>query len=320
MKIWQFNRFLLGPALQTPYQLISSSMNRREKVVDVSGTGLQSEDLDSVLKAIRNDNPLLYDSRICRYWADQNGYVSEVEIEYSMSNAEYDHIRKRILREVEYCRGELGDYERMSEMERVEAVHDMMISRLVYRETPGSDSDDDHTVVGTMLNRCGVCDGIAHAVNLVLNSIGVKSSVITGDIIGREGHHAWNIVELNNGRRGHLDVGFDVVWRNPYPIYEFFMISDEELAKTRVWDTDTQCEGFESYYDRHSLRVFDEEDFIKVFRREHEHSNSFILKMDAHLKEMDPDRLSILIQMASNWNGPDNTHVYEGGEIRFIFR
>ncbi len=319
MHSWKFNRGLLEPALQTSYDSLFRGFCERRPIADVSGTTIHEGDIATVLNAIWKDNPLLFDISITGHGIYGDGRLAYVSLGYRLSDQMYTHTVARILSKARFWLSEIDDLEGLSDMEKTEAVHDLLISKLVYRESGRINSEDDHTVVGALLMNSGVCDGIAQAASLLLNMVGVKASVVGGRIIGKEEGHAWNIVEIG-GRRGHLDVGFDVIWEAPYPIYRNFLISDKEMSKSRTWGVRTDCEGFDSYYNRHFLNVSDDSAFIDAFRRERSRSNTFVLKREGRLSSASDERISDLSLMASDWVSPDEMYIYPEGEIRFVFR
>lgn len=316
---WLFNRSTLKPALKTSYDSLLSAVACRQLSADVSGTPLFRVDVPLVAEAVRNDNPLLFDFIIKGYTSYSDGRITSLKLEYRIADEMYRHMIRRVESEADSILAEINGLNDMSEMEKVEAVHDLLISILVYREGTRSNTIDAHTVASTMLMHCGVCDGIAQSVSLLLNRIGIRASTITGNVYGSNHGHAWNIVEIG-GLRGHLDLGFDVVWEFPCPTYGFFLISDSEMSKNRVWFADTGCEGFPSYYERHSLRALDRNQFAEIYRRERKCSDSFIIKLEGELSNLSSDQIYDLALVASNYAPPNQLFPYPDGAVRIIYR
>lgn len=86
------------------------------------------------------------------------------------------------------------------------AVHDVLAAKVSY---DGTDKESSHCLVGPLVEKKGVCEGISKAAAFLLNAFGVESAVVTGRSVQDGEPHAWNAVRL--GREWYnTDVTFDL--------------------------------------------------------------------------------------------------------------
>ncbi|MCI3918666.1 DUF5050 domain-containing protein [Paenibacillus sp. TRM 82003] len=126
----------------------------------------------------------------------------------------------------------------MTEREKVKALHDYVVLNTAYDyENYLNDAipSESYTEYGILILGTGVCQGYAVTMQLLLDMIGVENYYLSGTAGG--GGHAWNIVVLD-GTYYHLDA----TWNDPVPNragyvrYDYFLISDEAMAKDHYWD------------------------------------------------------------------------------------
>jgi len=115
------------------------------------------------------------------------------------------------------------------------AVHDYCLNHFRYDHSFGEYST---SVLGPVLNKSAVCEGIAKFVKLSLDYLGVKSLVVCGkarnpmddSVLER---HAWNIVFIE-GRAYHLDVTFDMTLKGKSNRYDYFNLADADIRQERT--------------------------------------------------------------------------------------
>lgn len=118
----------------------------------------------------------------------------------------------------------------LSDYEKVKAVNDYLCDIAEYSEGVSPYEPIQHTVYGCLIDGDCVCEGYAKAAQLLFQMSGLETYYVVGDTAG--GGHAWNIVKVD-GEYYQLDV----TW-NDVPGYEneFFLVTDEYMKHTRVWD------------------------------------------------------------------------------------
>ncbi len=117
------------------------------------------------------------------------------------------------------------------------AVHDLIASSVKY---DGTDDDSAHSIVGPLLFRRGVCEGIAKSVAFLLNAYGVDTAVIFGEKKTGGEYHAWNIMRIGKDR--YLsDITLDIQNIQGPPI-RFYLNMDEKMAsRTHIMKKSTGC-------------------------------------------------------------------------------
>ena len=110
------------------------------------------------------------------------------------------------------------------------AVHDFLAMGVVYNDT-GDPSE--HNIIGPLVNGSATCEGITHAFNFIMNSVGVNCVSVYGEEDGV--NHMWNIVMIDDTPY-HVDVTHDLGGS-----HAFFNVTDGELSGTRIWKTWLRC-------------------------------------------------------------------------------
>lgn len=141
-------------------------------------------------------------------------------------------VKKRVNQIVKsVIRGDMSNYE------KIKAVHNWMIRNVKYdydRLLIGTIPKVSHTAKGALIKKVAVCDGYAHAFQMVMKKLGIPCRFV----VGRSGNvgHGWNMVKLG-GKWYHVDVTFDdpIVNgsnNNTTPYYTFFLKSTSVMKKT----------------------------------------------------------------------------------------
>ena len=145
-----------------------------------------------------------------------------------------------------------------SDIDKEFFVHDYCLSNFSYDHKFGIHS---FSVLGPVLNKAAVCEGIAKFVKIAFDHIGVKSLVVSG-IANNPAQgsameaHAWNIVKIG-GKTYHLDVTFDMTLTNKVKRYDYFNLSDHDIKKDHVIINDVpSCTTMgHDFYSLNSLSV-----------------------------------------------------------------
>ena len=120
----------------------------------------------------------------------------------------------------------------MTNFEKVKVVHDYVILNTKYStETIAS----QYTTYSLLTEGKAVCQGYALFMYRMLQELGFDVKYVKGYAGGEL--HGWNLVKLND-HWFHLDA----TWNDPMPDrnnqvrYKYFLLSDNEMAKTHTWD------------------------------------------------------------------------------------
>ena len=158
----------------------------------------------------------------------------------------------------------------MSQLEMELAFHDYILLNTAYQL--GTITNESYTAYGVLMEGQGVCQGYAKAMQLLLNVVGIEAIYVSS----AEMNHGWNIVMID-GERYHLDV----TWDDPVPDvsgrlrYQYFNLSDEEMAKDHVWDTVAypNCSNNQFNY----LKILNNYD-VKRYKKYFYYSTGYLVK------------------------------------------
>ena len=128
----------------------------------------------------------------------------------------------------------------MSRYEKVRAVHNWLIRNVkydYYRYQTGSIPRVSHTAKGALIKKVAVCDGYAHAFQMIMKKLKIPCKFVVGSSQGIG--HGWNMVKLG-GKWYHIDVTFDdpIVNEsnnNTIPRYTYFLKSSSTMSKSHKW-------------------------------------------------------------------------------------
>lgn len=128
----------------------------------------------------------------------------------------------------------------MTRYEKIKAVHNWMIRNVkydYYRLMQGYIPRVSHTAKGALVKKIAVCDGYAHAFQMIMKKLKIPCRFVVGSSGGVG--HAWNMVKLG-GKWYHVDVTFDdpiINGRNTNttPYYTYFMKSSSVMKKSHNW-------------------------------------------------------------------------------------
>lgn len=142
----------------------------------------------------------------------------------------------------------------MSEYEKVLAIHDWICNNVTY----GSGvNNSDQDIYGAIVLKRAMCAGYAESFAYILNRLDIKSEVISGESINKDGEsvtHAWNLVYIDGE-----PYYFDVTWDDDDSgiIYDWFGVTSEEFKHSHFpssgyeWVEATSLDA--NYYARNGM-------------------------------------------------------------------
>ncbi len=197
-------------------------------------------------ESLRKLSQAMYGNAGLYYWANQYSFSSRSD--YStvrfISEQEYSspttrrNLNGTIYAEINEClaltRGLNSDYD------KIKAVHDWLCTNVTYAYDENDNPSDEpkhHNIVGVFTNeKSAVCDGYADAFQLLMNAVGIECATISGDIVGSDIGHSWNIVKLD-GSWYTVDCTWDS--NGTVPSYTNFLTGSEfESTSGRIVKTD----------------------------------------------------------------------------------
>ncbi|MCM3162593.1 transglutaminase domain-containing protein [Metabacillus litoralis] len=126
----------------------------------------------------------------------------------------------------------------MSEYQKVKAIHDYLVLNTAYdydNYLRGSLPEDSYNVYGALIKGTAVCEGYTEAMIYLLSKLNIETLYVTGT--GNGEAHAWNKVKIDGAW-----YNVDATWNDPVPDkkgyvrYDYFLVTDSELAKDHNWD------------------------------------------------------------------------------------
>lgn len=168
----------------------------------------------------------------------KTGYKYEVKLEYEFSNEKMASMDLAVNKKVQTIVKSIIT-QNMTDYQKELAIHDYIVNNTVYDHKSLDTNNDDpmvHTAYDVLINHSGVCDGYAVAFKKLLDAVGIKNILVSGNI-GEA--HAWNIVMIDS-KYYQVDVTFDdpIVDEGNTQIlsHDYFNLTDNELSKDHNWN------------------------------------------------------------------------------------
>lgn len=236
----------LGKEQQKVYYAIKEGLTNIEKSFPVPRT--EGKELSDIFQMVRMDCPEIFYtiSFTYRFYPDSN-YVEMIP-EYLFPK---DKIKEHKQALESRVRKIVRNAEQLNELEKELYVHDFICENVHYDKLKKQYS---HEILGALGNGVAVCEGIAKAVKLLLNELGVWCIVVMSENNPEKGikyRHAWNVVRIN-GEYFHLDVTFDnTISKENLRRYDYVNLSDKQILKDHeplIWKAPICSNGNEFYY------------------------------------------------------------------------
>ena len=231
---YYYNR--LSEKEKSVYKAVYSAITSLQSDVTVVGR-VTMPTLQKITEAITNDNPHLYYFNQIEMELRGNLVQTQIILRYYYSRSEINVLNKRIEEAVNKIVLNLHLENTNDDYERVRLVHDTLASHVSYDHAAVKTTDkrhlaSAHSIVGVFLDKKAVCDGIAKAAKILLNTANVNCIVVTGTAaLENGGGHAWNIVRID-GEPYHLDVTWDIANSTKKSInYDYFNLPDNDISK-----------------------------------------------------------------------------------------
>lgn len=152
----------------------------------------------------------------------------------------------------------------MSALQKELAIHDYIVNNTKYdyeNFQSGNIPYDDYTAYGVLINGTGVCQGYAEATKKLLDYVGIKNIIVSGNATNDYGtlSHAWNIVQID-GEYYQLDT----TWDDPITSdgsnalrHDYFNITDQDMSLNHSWDKSQypKCTSTKASYDNNFNEV-----------------------------------------------------------------
>ena len=219
----------MNKAQQAAYHSILSGVKNLADEFQIPA--LEGEELYNVFFQMRLDHPEIFwvSSYKYRYYKDSPNLIFIPE--YLFDKKKICEHQKAMTARVEKL---IRPAQKLPEWEKEKYVHDFICENIRYDKLKKSYS---HEIIGPLGQGVGVCEGIAKAVKVLLDALGVWCVIaICGNNPekGIKYRHTWNIVKIG-GTYYHLDATFDNTLgkdRETSEIrYDYFNLDDSQIFR-----------------------------------------------------------------------------------------
>lgn len=213
---------------QATYHAICQGVLRMEKEIQVPR--MSGEELYNVFFQMRLDHPEIFWATGFKYRYYQESPNIQFLPEYLFDRAKVKEHQKAMKSRVEKL---ARPAQKLSESEKEKYIHDFICENVKYDKLKKPYS---HEIIGPLGQGVGVCEGIAKAVKVLCDELGVWCMIaICGNNPdkGIKYRHTWNIVRIN-GKYYHLDATFDNTLTRNCTIgeeirYDYFNLEDKSI-------------------------------------------------------------------------------------------
>lgn len=258
---------------QAAYHAICQGILQMEKEIQVPR--MSGEELYNVFFRMRLDHPEIFWATGFKYRYYQESPNIQFLPEYLFDRAKVKEHQKAMRSRVEKL---ARPAQKLSESEKEKYIHDFICENVKYDKLKKPYS---HEIIGPLGQGVGVCEGIAKAVKVLCDELGVWCMIaICGNNPdkGIKYRHTWNIVRIN-GICYHLDATFDNSLGNKDGIrYDYFKLSDKQIFRDHepvLFPVPECTDGDHFYYREKKLSFTKQEEAAKRFAQAAKKGNTF---------------------------------------------
>jgi hypothetical protein len=187
--------------------------------------------MSKVVDAVLRDNPLFFYVTLFDLYSDPDKKMCVAKPNYEYAGTQVKEYAKAVKDYLRVFDAAMGK----SELDKELFVHDYCLGNFRYDESIGKSA---HSVLGPVLKKAAVCEGIAKFAKLAFDYLGMKSLIVAGNAKSeiynnKMEPHVWNIVRMD-GKTYHLDIMFDMATIVKANRYDYFNISDRDIGEDHV--------------------------------------------------------------------------------------
>ena len=208
---------------------------------------LSNKELSDIYFMIRMDCPEIFYSVKFSYRYYPDSTMVEFVPEYLFTKDKIREHRQAMLSRVKKLARQA---EKLDEKGRELFIHDFIVNNVKYDKLK---KEYSHEIIGALGNGVAVCEGIAKAVKLLCDELGIWCIVALSEANPEKGikyRHAWNVVRIN-GTYYHLDATFDNTLSKDDTIrYDYVNLADKQIFRDHepvIWKVPA-CTDNEHYY------------------------------------------------------------------------
>lgn len=224
---------------------------------------LEGKELADIYFKIRMDHPFLFYSVNYKYRFYAEAEHVELIPEYLFPKNKLEEHKKAMEARVTKLARQV---QQLSEKEKELFIHDFICENVRYDKLKKAYS---HEIIGPLGQGVGVCEGIAKAVKVLCDALGIWCIIAISDNNPEKNikyRHAWNIIRIG-GVYYHLDATFDNTLSKQGPVrYDYVNLSDDQIFRDHepiIWKAPACTDGDHTYYREKKLSFTKLEDVRK---------------------------------------------------------
>ena len=209
---------------------------------------LSGKELFDIYFMIRMDHPEIFYAVKFRYKYYPDSVMAEIIPEYLFSKDKIKEHRQAMESRVKKLTRPAME---LDEKGKELYIHDFICQNVFYDKLKKAYS---HEIIGALGNGVAVCEGIAKAVKILCDAMGIWCIVALSDANPDKGikyRHAWNVIRIN-GNFYHMDATFDnTLSRENVLRYDYVNLSDKQIFRDHepvIWKVPTCDDGDHFYY------------------------------------------------------------------------
>lgn len=220
----------LSPKLQLVYDSLSAGFLSKKNSFRIYENN--GEVISSVFEFVKLDFPQLYYVDSIKWAYDGGLWGTTVLPIYNHHLADSSHIDSQIKNIGQTIASRVKELDAWN---KLLYIHDVICNTVRYNTSCA----DAHNIVGAMLNKQAVCDGISKTFKFMCDIAKVKCCVVNGRAKNSFesfafDNHAWNKVMIN-GAWFNVDVTFDLtIGSRDCVRHDYFMVTDESIKSSHI--------------------------------------------------------------------------------------
>jgi hypothetical protein len=259
MEAYYYNQ--LGKSEQNAYHAILTGLQNMSSSFQVPL--LDGKKLADIYFLLRLDHPEIFYAPHFKYRYYQNAENVEMIPEYLFDKKKMAEHQKAMKNRVEKLTRQANN---QKEWEKLLYIHDFICTSVHYDKLKKAYS---HEIIGPLGQGVGVCEGIAKAVKILCDALGIWCVIaICGNNPekGIKYRHTWNVVKID-GKYYHMDATFDnSLGREEEIRYDYFMLSDQQLFRDHepvIYPIPACTDGDHFYYKEKKVSFTKQEEVRK---------------------------------------------------------
>lgn len=224
---------------------------------------LDGKELTDIYFMLRMDCPQIFYTVSFKYRFYPDSEYVELIPEYLFQKNKIEEHRKAMDARIKKL---VRQAEQFSEKEKELFIHDFICKNVRYDKLKKAYS---HEIIGPLGQGVGVCEGIAKAVKILCDALGIWCIIALSDANPEKNikyRHAWNVIRIG-GAYYHLDATFDnTLSKNGQIRYDYFNLNDTQIFRDHepvIHNIPACIDGDHTYYREKKLSFTKLEDVRK---------------------------------------------------------